>query len=110
MKTYIDILWGDYSVCHTEEWTSGMDRSRGSNSIVRIFLSSLPLHSAFLCVALILYAISNSFLPHLRKTLPVALNLGILDQQMVRENIIFSFPSPSSFPGPVISFYVDLLT
>ena len=79
MKMYVDILWGDYSVCHTEERTSGMDRSRGSNSIIRIFLSSLPLHSAFLCVGLILYAISNSFLPYLRKTLPAALNHGILD-------------------------------
>lgn len=54
---------GNYSVYRSEEWTSGIDRSRGPNSIIRDFLSSLRLHSASFCVSLILLAISNSLPP-----------------------------------------------
>ena len=44
-----------------------MGRSRGSNSIIRMFLSAPPLHSALLCASLALYAISNGFMLQPRK-------------------------------------------
>ena len=53
-----------------------MGGSRGSNGIIRIFLSALPLRSAFLGVSLALYAISNSFILQPRRMQPVSLNIA----------------------------------
>lgn len=39
----------DYSVCHTEDWTSGMDKSRGSSRIIRVFALSASAVCFLLC-------------------------------------------------------------